>query len=71
MTIAREVKAGTFKPRVVELGEASHVVTLVLNPTLEPKVPAATRTKIDSLQTKMLTGAYTVATHGDSTPAKR
>ena len=29
LTVAREVKAGTFKPRVVELGEASHVVTLV------------------------------------------
>ncbi len=71
MTIAREVKAGTFKPRVVELGEASHVVTLVLNPTLEPKIPAAARTKIDSLQTKMLAGEFTVAVHGDSTAAKR
>ncbi len=71
MTIAREVKDGTFKPRIVELGEASHVVTLVLNPALESKIPAPARAKIDSLQTKMLAGELTVAVHGDSTAAKR
>lgn len=70
LDIAREIKAGTFKPRVVELGEASHVVTLVMNPALEAKIPAAARTKIDSLQAKMLAGEYTVAKSADST-AKR
>ena len=69
LTIAKEVKAGTFKPRVVELGEASHVVTLVLNPALNSVIPAPVRTRIDSLQTKMLAGQYTVG-HTDST-AKR
>lgn len=59
--IAREVKAGTFKPRVVEMGESSHVVTLVLNPALESKIPAPARTRIDSLQTRMLAGQFTVA----------
>lgn len=61
LEIAKEVKAGTFKPRVVELGEASRVVTYVPNPALEAKVPAATRAKIDSMQTLMLAGKYTVA----------
>jgi basic membrane protein A len=66
LTIAKEVKAGTFKPRVVELGESSHVVTLVLNPALESRIPAGTRARVDSLQTKMLAGQYTVG-HTDST----
>jgi basic membrane lipoprotein Med (substrate-binding protein (PBP1-ABC) superfamily) len=60
------VKAGTFKPRVIEFGEASHVVTLVLNPALESSIPAAARAKIDSLQNKMLAGQLTVAAPKDS-----
>ena len=61
LTIAKEVRAGTFKPRVVELGESAHVVTLVLNPSLAPRIPAAARARIDSLQTKMLAGQFTVS----------
>jgi len=61
LTVAREVKAGTFKPRVVELGEASHVVTLVVNPALRPRIPAATLARIDSLQARMLAGQLTVS----------
>lgn len=70
LTVAKEVKAGTFKPRVVELGEASHVVTLVLNPALESKIPSPARARIDSLQTKMLAGEYTIGHLGDTTTAK-
>ena len=61
LTVAREVKAGTFKPRVVELGEASHVVELVLNPALQSKIPTAARQRIDSLQTLMLDGKLTIS----------
>jgi basic membrane lipoprotein Med (substrate-binding protein (PBP1-ABC) superfamily) len=71
MTIARQVKAGTFRPGVIELGEASHVVTLVLNPALESRIPAGARARIDSLQQRMLAGRFTIA--GDSmhaTPAR-
>ena len=60
LTIARQVKAGTFKPGVIELGEASHVVTLVLNPTLESRIPARARAQIDSLQRRMLAGELIV-----------
>lgn len=60
LTVAREVKAGTFKPRVVELGEADHVVKLVLNPALEPRIPAALRARIDSLQGRMFRGQFTI-----------
>jgi basic membrane protein A len=61
LTLAKEVKAGTFKPGVIELGESAHVVTLVLNPSLEAKIPAAMHARIDSLQTKMLSGQFTVS----------
>lgn len=60
LTVAKEVKNGTFRPRVVELGTASRVVTLVLNPTLERTIPAATRRRVDSLQTLMFAGNFTV-----------
>ncbi len=67
-TIAKEVKAGTFKARVVTLGEDSHVVTLVLNPALSARIPAAARVRIDSLQTLMFAGRLHIG--GDSAAAK-
>ena len=70
LTVAKEVKAGTFKSRVFEMGEASHVVTLVVNPALASKIPAAARARIDSLQAKMLAGEYTIARPAE-TSAKR
>ena len=69
LTVARAVKAGTFKPRVVELGEASHVVKLVLNPALESRIPAALRARIDSLQDRMFSGRFTIT--ADSGTATR
>ena len=67
LTVAREVKAGTFKARVVELGEASGVVTLVMNPAAISRIPADARARIDSLQTRMLAGQYTVNMSKDTT----
>ena len=61
LTLAKEVKTGTFKPGVIELGESSHVVTLVLNPALQSRIPAATRARIDSLQARMLAGQFTIS----------
>lgn len=69
LTVAREVKAGTFKPRVVELGEASRVVKLVLNPVLQSRIPSTTRQRIDSLQAMMLAGKLTIS--ADSTHSRR
>src|SRR5262249_36025649 len=50
LTVAKEVKSGTFKPRVITLGEQSRVVTLVFNEALAAKIPSAARARIDSLQ---------------------
>lgn len=70
LKIAKEVKAGTFKPRVVEFGEADHVVTLVLNPALEARIPPTAKARIDSIQTKMLAGRFTIAAPRDTTAKK-
>jgi basic membrane protein A len=71
LKIAKEVKAGTFKPRVVEFGEADHVVTLVLNPALQTRIPAAAKARIDSTQTQMLAGKLTIAVPHDTAAAKK
>ena len=61
LTIAKQLKAGTFKPGVIQLGESAHVVMLVLNPSLAQRIPAAARTRIDSLQAKMLAGQLSIS----------
>jgi basic membrane protein A len=71
LTIAREIKAGTFKPGVLELGEKSHVVTLVLNPTQSARLPSAARTRIDSIQTLMSRGEYSIAPRASRDTSKR
>ncbi|MEO9034047.1 MAG: BMP family protein [Gemmatimonadaceae bacterium] len=69
LTIAKEVKAGTFKPGVIQLGEQNRVVTLVLNPTLANKIPARVRTSLDSLQMQMFEGKLRISV--DTAAARR
>ena len=59
LTVAREVKEGHFKPRVIELGTRDDVVTLVLNPTMKNRIPPATMHLVDSLNTVMHAGRFT------------
>jgi basic membrane protein A len=58
LTVAREVKEGRFKARVIKLGTQSDVVTLVLNPAMVGRVPAATLRTVDSLRTEMRAGRF-------------
>ena len=60
LTVAREVKAGSFKPRVIALGGKSSVVKLVMNPALQSRVPAATLAAVDSVRTAIDAGTFTV-----------
>ena len=53
LTVAREVRSGTFKPRVLKLGTESDVVTLVVNPSFKPRIPAATLRAVDSVRVEM------------------
>ena len=57
LLVGQQVKAHTFKPRVVSLGVRENVVRLVLNPGLESRIPPATRTAIDSVQKRLFDGA--------------
>jgi basic membrane lipoprotein Med (substrate-binding protein (PBP1-ABC) superfamily) len=69
--IAREVQAGTFRPRVVQLGSESRVVTLVLNPQLASRVPPTARARIDSVQALMFAGKFIVPIGADSAKGAR
>jgi basic membrane protein A len=58
LLIASEVKAGTFRPRVVTFDSKTGVVELVVNPVLAPKVPAPVRARIDSIRSLMHAGTF-------------
>ena len=61
ITVAREVKEGRFTPRVIKLGSATDVISLVLNPALQSRIPAATLKAVDSLRAEMHAGRFTPA----------
>ena len=57
LLVAKEIKDGTFKPRVVSLGIRDNVVRLVVNPALESTIPAPVRATIDSVQRRLFDGS--------------
>ena len=66
LLVAREVKEQTFTPRVVSLGVRENVVRLVINPTLDARIPQTTRAVIDSVQKRLFAGSLRLV---DSTGA--
>jgi basic membrane lipoprotein Med (substrate-binding protein (PBP1-ABC) superfamily) len=58
ITVAREVKEGRFKARVIKLGTASDVVSLVLNPALPVQIPNEIRKSVDSMRAEMRAGRF-------------
>ena len=58
LAVAREVKEGRFRPRVISLGASSDVVKLVLNPRLEHLIPQSVRTAVDSVQRHLTDGTF-------------
>lgn len=58
LTIAREVKEGQFKPRVIELGSNTDVVRLELNSALEGRIPPAVRSAVDSVAAELKAGTF-------------
>ena len=58
LLVAKELKGGTFTPRVISLGLKDDVVKLVLNPTLAPTIPAATKAAIDSVTKLIVAGTW-------------
>lgn len=60
LTIAREVRDHKFTPGIITLGMREQVVDLILNPRLVSRIPAATRTVVDSTRAQILRGKFTV-----------
>jgi basic membrane protein A len=58
LTVAREVRSGQFRPRVIELGSRSDVVRLELNPALESRIPHAVRATVDSVAGQLKAGTF-------------
>lgn len=53
LAVAREVKAGQFKARVIKLGAESDVVTFVPNPVMAARIPQAAQHAVDSVKAEM------------------
>jgi basic membrane lipoprotein Med (substrate-binding protein (PBP1-ABC) superfamily) len=69
LSVAREIREKRFTSRVIRLGGAEDVVSLVVNPALERVIPAPAKTAIDSIQRLMLDGRFSAprAAFKDST----
>jgi basic membrane lipoprotein Med (substrate-binding protein (PBP1-ABC) superfamily) len=59
LMVAREVQAGTFTGRVINLGVKDDVVRLVLNPAMRTRVPAAALAASDSVGAMLKAGSFT------------
>ncbi len=58
LLVAREVRSGTFKPRVISLGMKTDVVKLVINPALRASIPASALATVDSITTLIVAGTF-------------
>jgi len=54
LTVAREVKMGTFRPKVESFGLKSGVIRYEPNPALEPRVPAALRRRVSAARDSII-----------------
>ena len=61
VTVAREVKGGTFVPRVIALDTRSAVMKWVVNPALTSVIPPRTMRMVDSIARTMGDGTFTLA----------
>jgi basic membrane protein A len=61
LTVARDVKAGTFRPRVVTFDAKSDVVRLVVNPAIASRIPPRTAAAVDSVTRRIHEGTFSTA----------
>jgi len=59
IAVAREVKNGTFTPRVITLDTRSAVMKWVMNPAMTSVIPARTMQLVDSITRTMFDGTFT------------
>ncbi len=70
LLVAKEVQAGTFKPRVISLGMNTDVVKLVLNPALRSTIPARALTAVDSVTKLLVAGTFSAPVPPSAAPAR-
>lgn len=58
LMIGREVMAGGFKGRVIDLGVSTDVVRLEINPAFSARIPAKTMVAIDSIGAALKAGTF-------------
>ena len=56
LTVARQVKARTFKPGILYLGTGSDVTKLVINPALQSLITPALQARLDATRQAILDG---------------
>ena len=59
LLVAKELEAGTFKPRMISLGMKTDVVRLVINPNLRSTIPAPALAAVDSVTRQLVAGTFT------------
>lgn len=62
LQVAREVKAGHFEGKIERMGMKDGVVSLVLNPHLESRIPAAVKGRVDDARALIIAGTLKVPT---------
>lgn len=60
VAIAKDVKAGTFKPNDTPFDMKSGTIGFVLNPQLEAKIPADLKAKLDDAKKKIMDGSLKI-----------
>lgn len=66
LAVAREVQEGRFRARVIRMGTASDVVSLVVNPALRARIPASTLRAVDSVRAEMRAGRFSPVASGSN-----
>ena len=62
LQVAREVKEGRFTGRIERMGMKDGVVSLVVNPRLEPKIPADLKARVTQTREAIIAGTLTIPT---------
>jgi hypothetical protein len=58
LAVAREIKTGTFQPRVVVFDAKSDVVRLVINPAIRSTIPPRAIRQVDSVTALIHAGTF-------------
>jgi basic membrane protein A len=62
LQVAREVKEGHFEGKIERLGMKDGVVSLIINPRLEARIPAEITARVDASRAAIVAGTLKVPT---------